>query len=276
MQKDLNIIIIEDDPYARDFMSLLLRRDWRTRVVGEFGSFATIKLQQALRQQSPPIDVIIVDTEMPKDETWPLKVAQIIRLLPAAHIPVVLYTCTAPSVRVLNHILETGGSGYIAKSEILYALASAVSAAANGKFVLTPGTHILAGELKLPVNTVLLDGTSPAASFTPREKELTRLGLLFNLAQRDIADDLFVSTDFVAEVMGQIYGKLGLHEILSGEKALDAYFKDENLLARCRDVLQQAPASVGNKTGRKVPWMSTLAFHLLTIPGMTEIHLGEE
>lgn len=276
MKKELNIIIIEDDPYARDFMSLLLRRDWRTRVVGEFGSYATIKLQQALRQQSPHVDVIIVDTEMPKDETWPFKVAQIIRVLPAAHTPVVIYTCTAPNTRTLSHILDVNGGGYIVKSEILYALASAVSAAAAGKFVLTPGTHILAGELTLPDNTVLLDGTSPAASFTPREKELTRLGLLFNLAQRDIADDLFVSTDFVAEVMGQIYRKLGLHEIVSGEKALEAYFKDENLLARCRDVLQQAPAPVGGKTGRKVPWMSTLAFHLLTIPGMTEIHLGEE
>ncbi len=274
MQKELNVILVEDDPYARDLMSLLLRRDWRTHVAGEFGSYATIKLQQTLRQPSPHIDVILVDMEMPKDETWPFKVAQIIRLLPAAQTPIVLYTCTAPNLRTLSHILDTNGGGYIVKSEILYALASAVSAAARGNFVLTPGTHILAGELKLPGNTVLLDGTSPAASFTPREKELTRLGLLFNLTQREIADDLFVSTDFVAEVMGQIYRKLGLHEILSGEKALEIYFKDKNLLARCRDVLQQAPAPAGGK--RKVAGMSSLAFHLLTIPGTTEIHLGEE
>lgn len=276
MKKEINVIIVEDDPYARDFMSLMLRRDWRTRVVGEFGSFATIKLQQALRQQSPHVDVIIVDTEMPKDETWPFKVAQIIRLLPTAQIPAVIYTCTAPNLRALNHVLDVNGAGYIVKSEILYALASAVSAAAQGKFVLTPGTHILAGELNLPDNTALLDGTSPAANFTPREKELTRLGLLFNLAQRDIADDLFVSTDFIAEVMGQIYGKLGLHEILSGEKALEMYFKDENLLARCHDILQQTSAPLAGRPTRKVPWMTTLAFHLLTIPGVTEIHLGKE
>jgi len=40
MQKELNVIIVEDDPYARDFMSMLLRRDWRTRVVGEFISLS--------------------------------------------------------------------------------------------------------------------------------------------------------------------------------------------------------------------------------------------
>jgi hypothetical protein len=40
MQKELNVIIVEDDPYARDFMSMLLRRDWRTQVVGEFSSLS--------------------------------------------------------------------------------------------------------------------------------------------------------------------------------------------------------------------------------------------
>jgi DNA-binding NarL/FixJ family response regulator len=276
MKKDLNIIIVEDDPYARDFMSLLLRKDWRTRVIGEFGSHAAIELQHALHQQSTHADVLIIDTEVPDDEAWPVKVAQIIRSLPVAHMPVVLYTCTAPNERVLSHILDVKGSGYIAKAEILYALASAVSAAASGKFVLTPGTHMLAGDLDLPEATVIMDGTLPPANFTLREKELTRLGLLFNLAQRDIADDLVISTDFVAEVMGQIYEKLGLREILSGEKALETYFEDEKLLARCRDILQQVPASAAGKLGRKAPWMSTLAFHLLTIPGITEIDLGKD
>jgi len=276
MQKDLSVIIVEDDPYARDFMSLLLRRDWRTRVIGEFGSHSAIELQHALRQQAHPLDVLIVDTEVPDDEAWPTKVAQILRSLPAGQMPAVLYTCTAANERILGQILDVAGSGYVAKSEILYALASAVSAAASGKFVLTPGTYMLAGGLDLPEETVLLDGSLPAANFTPREKELTRLGLLFNLAQRDIADDLVVSTDFVAEVMGQIYEKLGLREILSGEKALETYFEDEKLLARCRDILKQVPASAVGKLGRKAPWMSTLAFHLLTIPGITEIDLGKE
>lgn len=271
MQKDLNVVIVEDDPYARDFISLLLRRDWRTRVVGEFSSHSTMDLQNALRQQLARVNVLIVDTEVPDHESWPVKVAQIIRLLPAAHVPVVLYTCTAPNVRVLAHILDVKGSGYIVKDEIRYALASAISAAASGKFVLTPSTYLLAGELELPEVTVILDGALPAAEFTPREKELTRLGLLFNLAQRDIADDLIVSTDFVAEVIGQVYKKLGVREIISGEKELEDYFSDEKLLVRCREIVQQVTGR-----GRKAPWMSTLAFHLLTIPGSTEINLGKE
>jgi len=89
--------------------------------------------------------------------------------------------------------------------------------------------------LDLPAQTLVMDCTLPVAEFTPREKDLTRLGLLFNLAQRDIADDLFISTDFVAEVMSQVYEKLGLRKILSGEQALEDYFQDEKLQGRCRN-----------------------------------------
>ena len=34
MLRDIHVILIEDDLYARDYMAILLRRDWRTRVVG--------------------------------------------------------------------------------------------------------------------------------------------------------------------------------------------------------------------------------------------------
>jgi hypothetical protein len=110
----------------------------------------------------------------------------------------------------------------------------------------------------------------PAAHFTPREHELTRLGLLFNLEQRDIADELVIGPDFVAELTGQVYDKLGLHELLRGEKSPEACFSDPTLLARCQELLEKSPPSPDHR-GHKTPWMSTLAFHLLTQPEMEEI-----
>lgn len=270
MLKDINVILVEDDPYARDFMSMLLRRDWRTRVVGEYGSDCAIELHHALRQPAAHVDVLLVDTEVPHDEQWPMKVAQIIRSLPRP--PVILYTCTQPTSHTLEQVLTTGGGGYVAKGEILYALASAISAVVDRHFVLTPGTQMICGAVDLPKDTVIMDGTLPVASFTAREKDLTRLGLLFSLAQRDIADDLVISTDFVAELMSQIYEKLGLRSILSGEKPLEDVFQDEKLLARCRQLLDQAGIVLEGKATRKTPWMSTLAFHLLTVPGMEKLN----
>ncbi len=269
MQKELNVIIVEDDPYARDFMSMLLRRDWRTRVVGEFSSLSGMELKQALRSPSVHADILLLDTEVANDENWPAKVVQMTRVLPRP--PLIVFTCTSPEPHVLERILGAKGGGYIAKNEILYALATAITAVAKGQVVITPGVLIVAGRLELPEQTLIMDGTMPVANFTSREKDLTRLGLLFNLAQRDIADDLIISTDFVAEVMGQIYDKLGVHEILDGEKELGSFFQDEKLQERCQKILEQYSAN-GNRTGRKAPGMSTLAFHLLTVPETTEFN----
>ncbi len=267
MQKELNVIIVEDDPYARDFMSMLLRRDWRTRVVGEFSSLSGMELKQALHASH--VDILLLDTEVANDENWPARVVQMTRVLPRP--PLIVFTCTSPEPHVLERILSARGGGYIAKNEILYALATAITAVAKGHFVITPGVLIISGRLELPKQTLVMDGTMPVANFTSREKDLTRLGLLFNLAQRDIADDLIISTDFVAEVMGQIYEKLGVRDILDGEKELESFFQDEKLRERCQEILEQYAAN-GSRAGRKAPGMSTLAFHLLTVPEATEFN----
>lgn len=269
MQKELNVIIVEDDPYARDFMSMLLRRDWRTRVVGEFSSLSSMELKLALRSQSTRVDILLLDTEVANDENWPAKVVQMTRALPRP--PLIVFTCTAPEPHILERILAAQGGGYLAKNEILYALATALTEAAKGQFVITPGVLIVAGRLELPKHTLIMDGSMPVANFTAREKDLTRLGLLFNLAQRDIADDLIISTDFVAEVMGQVYEKLGVRQILDGEKNLESFFQDEKLQERCREILEQYAAN-GSRSGRKAPGMSTLAFHLLTVPETTDFN----
>ena len=35
MYQEIRVAIVEDDPYARDLMAMLMWRDWRTRVVAE-------------------------------------------------------------------------------------------------------------------------------------------------------------------------------------------------------------------------------------------------
>ena len=164
MQKELNVIIVEDDPYARDFMSMLLRRDWRTRVVGEFSSLSGMELKQALRSPSAHVDILLLDTEVANDENWPGRVVQMTRLLPRP--PLIVFTCTSPEPHILERILATKGGGYIAKNELLYALATAIASAAKGQFVITPGVLIVAGRLELPKHTLIMDGTLPVASFS--------------------------------------------------------------------------------------------------------------
>jgi len=63
MAKDIRVLIIEDDPYAQDLMSLLLTRDWRTRVVAEVSN--KTELEEFLDQGDSRIDVVVVDVEIP-------------------------------------------------------------------------------------------------------------------------------------------------------------------------------------------------------------------
>jgi DNA-binding NarL/FixJ family response regulator len=152
------------------------------------------------------------------------------------------------------------------KDEILYALASAVSLAAAGKVVLSPGTAEAAAGLDLPRQANVLAGRSLEAEFPQRMSEILRLGLLFNLSQRDIADELVLSQNWVAEAISSAYQRLGMQEILTGEVALEDYFQDKIVLERGKDILQRPARSKKGQRTRKAPWMATLAFHMLTRP----------
>ena len=264
MSKEYRVIIIEDDPFACDLMGLLLARDWRTHVAAELGLGTEAELKKILSGPTHHIDVVLVDTETPIDPHWPGRAAQI--ALSAHPAPAVLYTCTRPEAGMLERLPRADKGGFVVKNEVLYALASAVCAAGKGEWVVTPGVLNIGSRASVHTNTRLMSGNTPVARFTRREKDILRLGILLNLSQRDIADELVVSQDFVSEIMGQLYEKLGLHDVLSGTTPLEDYFSDENILEHCRSILNQVTHLETEKTQHKAPWMATLAFHLLTAP----------
>ena len=269
MTKNIQVLVVEDDPYARDLMAILLARDWRTRVVGEFSSASEDELRRFFAEPAQRVDVMIVDTEAPGNEHWPMQIAQLAQA--QRHPPALLYTCTRTDASLLERLPKSGGGGYIVKSEVLYALATAVSYAANGYFVITPQVQSMARPGSLPRPAALIDGSTAVTKFTQRENDLARLSVLFSMAQRDITDELVLSPDFVAEVIGQVYEKLGLHELLNGEQSPEALFTDKNLLDRIQSILPRDENGESKHGARKAPWMSTIAFHLLTVPEIEEM-----
>lgn len=263
MPKDVHVLIIEDDPYARDLMSLLLTRDWRTRVIAEVAGPHQLSRFIA-DERHLPVDVAILDTEIPGEPELPFVLTRMLDRLPVR--PRVLYTATQPSESVLNRLLQGGFAGYVLKNELLYALGAAVVAVARGETVITPGVRPLLKRYPLPPGTRVFRGRSLSDLFTRRESELVRLALIFNLSIRDMADELVLSPEWVSEVISGIYKKLGLREILAGEVPLEDYFDDPIVLERCREITSRAQTRLADGRLRKAPWMSTLAFHLLTRP----------
>jgi DNA-binding NarL/FixJ family response regulator len=267
MYKDIRVLIFEDGPYARDMMSLLLTRDWRTRVVGE--AARKTELVDLLADEHLKSDVAIIDTEIPGKPDLPLELAALLQDLP--HPPKILFTGTLANPRILSHITSSSNSGYVLKQEILYALASAVASVQARVSVVTPGIFQIAGRYGLPNGTLIMDGRKTTANFTRRENDLIRLGIIFNLAIRDIADELVLGAGWVSEIVSGVYKKLGLREILTGEIPLDLYFTDEAVLAHIQQIVRRPKTDQPGEKMRKAPWMSTLAFHMLTVPEITEI-----
>ncbi len=262
MHKDIRVLIVEDDPFARDLMSLLLTRDWRTRVVGEVTSKKG--LADFVAQGDSKIDVVVLDTEIPGEPILPFELAAMTQQMSKS--PVILYTATKAAIEPVGQLLKAGCGGYVLKSELLYALASAVADVQKGHCVITPGIRTVVEEASLPSGIRIMDGRKQWSAFTPREQEVIRLAMIFNLAIRDMADELVLSQGWVSEVVSTIYMKLGLREILTGEAALEDYFSDEAVLEHCREITKRGEAVEAGRKLRKAPWMSTLAFHLLTIP----------
>jgi DNA-binding NarL/FixJ family response regulator len=262
MPKDIHVLLIEDDIYARDLMSMLLTRDWRTRVVGEVGSENDV--EKFLSDPIQRIGAIVLDTEVPGDPEWPFRVAECAHH--AGQHPIILCTATQPNADILRQVVAGKLHGYLIKREIGYGLAAALALAVKqGKWMITRSAYQLALQerIRLPENAVALDGTKPVAHLTPREAEIARLAILFNHPHRDLSDELVIRADQVSKHVSSVYTKLGLDEIINGEISPEAFIQDKMVLKHFQQIL----ARVGSaKSVRKTADMATLAFHLLTEP----------
>jgi DNA-binding NarL/FixJ family response regulator len=150
-------------------MSLLLTRDWRTRVVGE----ATNRLGMAagLRSKNARPDLILLDTEMPGNPSWPYSLAEEARARPATR-PLASWAMgTQPDWATLQKVLDHKFDGYVIEREVQYGLAEAVYRAAQGEWVVTPGASDLgqAAEVHLPARQTIIDGRRTITDLTGRE-----------------------------------------------------------------------------------------------------------
>lgn len=234
MLKNVRVLIVEDDIYALNMMAMLLARDWRTRVVGEVSSRASVRELSEFTDQR--IDVALIDAETPGDPDRPLALAgEITRWLKS---PRILFTATHVDDDFLARASRLQGfAGCMLKEEIRFALASAIVQVARGDIVFTPGLADSARRLRLQPEPWILSGANPTEGFTRREREIAYLGILFNLNQRDVSDELAVSQYWVSEAISKAYEKIGLREILSGEHKIDDYFDDRIVRERVVDVL---------------------------------------
>src|SRR5512141_425225 len=94
------IVILEDDPFARNWMALLAARDWRTRLAGEVDE--PLKVIPLLNQKASHVDLILMDTDIPGGENW---IPQILGAISGMkHPPAILCTGIRANPEILSRM----------------------------------------------------------------------------------------------------------------------------------------------------------------------------
>lgn len=259
MEKDILVGLLEDDVFARNWMALLLVRDWRTRVVGEFSSQS--EFFAFIRDSRQPIDVLIFDVEQFGDQ-FPLR-GFCESLEENCAGTKILLIGVQPEPRLISQMVHENVAGYVLKSEIGYSLSWVITFIADGRFVLTPSTRALAhgANFLLPPTTLVLDGRKTLPGFTDHEAEVARIAFIFSAGRRELADELKISEQWSYGLVSELYKKMGLTDIIAGEVDLFSYIgKSEIIKNKFAEIIDELGAS------KKAKDMETLAYHVLTMP----------
>lgn len=262
--KDILVTILEDDIFSRNWMSLLLVRDWRTRLVGEFTS--QVDLCTYLDMGNQNFDILILDVDFLGDDISVASLCE--KLVQKQQHPVkVLLIGVHENHRLVSSLSEELVCGYVLKDEVGYSLSWVISLVYDGRWVLTPSVLAMANRLNyvLPENKTIVRGRMSIPGFTDHDAEVARMAIIFSLGRRDLADELKISEQWSYGLVSEIYSKLGLTEILLGEEDLFSYIGENKVIRHhFEEILDQLD------TSKKARDLETLAYHLITMPDILD------
>jgi len=258
MAKDILVSLLSDDLFSLSWMSLLLVRDWRTRVFTE-GELIN-PLQDDESRSIQHVDVVVADLDSFVQNTKIF--SNLNRYL--AERPDILVMGVGSRIEPVffQRIPIRNIGGYLLKSEISSSLGWAVSFAYEGSLVYTPGAHQAAYNLGFssakPIR-VVKSRIYPV--MTDRQSEIARLAIIFSVGRRDLADELKISDQWSYGVVSELYEKLGLNELANDKNEILAYLENDPMIKIHMDEILR---ELG--TSKKAKDLETLAFHILTLP----------
>ena len=259
MQKDILVATMEDDLFSRNWMALLMVRDWRTRLIEEITSLNELRV--ILENPTTNLDILLLSVDRLANET---NLRDLIKLIENTKSKMkILCTGVHCQENIYKYLNNDVVCGYMLKNEIGYALAWAISFAFEGNWIYTSSTLAMAMKLNAPImqQKMVLAGRTEFPGFSDREAEVARLAFIFSLGRRDLAGELKISDQWSYGMVSELYSKLGLGDILSGEVDPIHYLGDNPvLLDRFKGIIEKIGPS------RKAKDIEALAFHFMTMP----------
>ena len=190
----IRVLIVDDHPVVRDGLRGMFAGEAGFEVVGEAGNGN----EAVARAATYLPDVVLMDLRMPEMDG--VSAIRAIRERGLAARVLVLTTFDSDS-DVLPAI-EAGATGYLMKDAPRPELLQAVTAAARGESVLSPG-----------IVARLLEQVRQPGKETVSQRELEVLQLIaVGATNRDVAERLFISEATVKTHLLHIYAKLGVSD----------------------------------------------------------------
>jgi two-component system response regulator NreC len=184
------IVIADDHAVVRSGLRMLLDAEHDFTVVADAGDVAAARRE--VERHSPT--VLVLDLHMPGDTSLSA-MPDLRRTAPATQI-VVLTMQEDPAFA--REAIAAGARGYVLKEAADTALVEAIRAVAGG------GTYV-----QPELGALLLAGSGPRGTLTPRETEVLRL-IALGHTNAEIAEALFLSVRTVETHRSNIQSKLKL------------------------------------------------------------------
>jgi len=194
----LQVLIIDDDFYARDAMQSLIARDTRTHLWGAAASVneASARLAETPSRLLPGL--ILLDVRLDSDDRAGIKaVAPLKALVPGARI---VMTSASRDEETILAAIRAGADGYVWKNESAENLVNAAVRAAEGRFVLTSSIaeRILGKATELSsYATDVIKAERRLQDLTDAVRKTVYLYCFCGMSAKEIAVELQVSTNTV-------------------------------------------------------------------------------
>ncbi len=207
----INVLIVDDDYYARDALRSLVARDTRTRVWGAAESIpAALADIDAPGDRVPSPDVVLLDVRLAEGEQAGIEgIASIRAHAPAARI---LVTSVSSDDATVLAAVRAGADGYVWKNETAERIATALVRVAEGRFVLSRSIADRLLETIAALGayaTEVLPDRIDYVELTESVRKTLYLFCVAGLSAKEIAEELQISVNTVHSRIKDAYAALG-------------------------------------------------------------------
>ncbi len=201
---NLTVFIVDDDPFIRESLTLLIGLDQEIEVVGSASNGA--EAAEMIGRGAYP-DVVLMDIRMPDCDG--VEGTKRIKSL-SSDISVLILT-TFDDDEFIIEALQNGASGYLLKNIPPDRIIQGIKTVHSGNMLIHPDVARKLTGLLRPVSPSPPKDRLAEAGLTAAEQNVVRL-IADGMSNKEIAGQLFLSEGTVKNYVTEILGKLGVRD----------------------------------------------------------------